>query len=361
MSAQSRRFRPATRSSTRCGGVTAPIRVSGRQSWQNPRVDIWGLTDLATPWCVHVVVTLKVAEHLAAGKNNIEELAKAVGADPDALARVLRHLASRGLFEETSPGRFALNDDARALLEPSARFGFNLDGFGGRMAHSWSHLLEAVRTGASGYEEIFGRPFWDDLAAHPEIARDFDALMGPGHGTPDPAILPDGDWSSVRTVVDVGGGTGSQLAEILRAHPGVRGTLVDLPQTIARAADMFEAAGVANRVSAVGQSFFDPLPAGADLYVMKSVLSDWPDADAVRLLRRCAEAAQPNGRVVIVGGVSLDATVAAPSLLMLVLVGGKDRTLDEFHALARGAGLEVAATGRQKSGKTLVVCRRSHA
>jgi hypothetical protein len=84
-------------------------------------MDIWGLTDLATPWCVHVVVTLEVAEHLAAGKNNIEELAKVAGADPDALARVLRHLASRGLFEETSPGQFALNDDARALLEPSAR------------------------------------------------------------------------------------------------------------------------------------------------------------------------------------------------------------------------------------------------
>lgn len=323
-------------------------------------MDIWALTDLATPWCVHVVVTLKVAEHLAEGKHDVADLATAAGANADALARVLRHLASKGLFEETSPGRFALNDNARALLEPSARYGFNLDGFGGRMAHSWSHLLTAVRTGAPGYQQIFGLPFWDDLAAHPDIARDFDALMGPGHGTPDPAILPDSDWSSVRTVVDVGGGTGSQLAEILRAHPSIRGTLVDLPQTIARAGDVFEAAGVANRVSTVGQSFFDPLPAGADLYVMKSVLADWPDADAARLLRRCAEAARPNGRVVIVGGVSLDAAVAAPSLLMLVLVGGQDRTLDEFRALARGAGLEVAATGRQQSGKTLVVCGVAH-
>lgn len=319
-------------------------------------MDIWALTDLATPWCVHVVVTLRVAEHLASGPKDIAELAKAACADPDALARVLRQLASRGLFEEPSPGRFALNDNARALMEPSARHGFDLDGFGGRIAHSWSHLLTAVRTGEPGYREIFGRSFWEDLAAHPDIARDFDALMGPGHGTPDPAILPDSDWSSVRTVVDVGGGTGSQLAEILRAHPSIRGTLVDLPQTIARAGDVFEAAGVADRVTTVGQSFFDPLPAGADLYVMKSVLSDWPDADAARLLRRCAEAARPDGRVAIVGGVSLDAQVASPALLMLVLVGGKDRTLDEFRALARGAGLAVVATGRQQSGKTLVVC-----
>ena len=180
--------------------------------------------------------------------------------------------------------------------------------------------------------------------------------MGPGHGTPDPEVLPDGDWSSVRAVVDVGGGTGSQLAEILRAHPAVRGTLVDLPSTVVRSRAGFDAAGVADRVTMVGQSFFDALPAGADLYVMKSVIGDWPDADAARLLRRCAEAARPNGRIVIVGGVSLDTQVASPALLMLVLAGGKDWTLDEFRALARGAGLEVTATGRQRSGKTLVVC-----
>lgn len=328
---------------------------------ESERMDLWSLSDLATPWCVHVVATLKVAEHLAAGKNDINELANAAGADADALARVLRQLARKGVFEEPSPGRFALNGNARMLLEPPARFGLNLDGFGGRMAHSWSHLLTTVRTGESGYRQIFGRTFWDDLAAHPDIARDFDAAMGLGHGTPDPEVLPDSDWSAVRTVVDIGGGTGSQLAEILRAHPAVRGTLVDLPSTVARSREAFEAAGVADRVTTVGQSFFDPLPAGADLYVMKNVLHDWPDADAVRLLRRCAEAARPNGRVVIVGGVSLETKVASPELLMLLLVGGKDRTLDEFRALARGVGLEVAATGRQTSGKTLVVCRVSDA
>ncbi|MFI5178583.1 MAG: methyltransferase, partial [Vicinamibacterales bacterium] len=171
-------------------------------------MDIWTLSDLSTPWCVHVVVTLRVAEQLAAGEIAIGELAAAVGADPDALARVLRHLVSKGLFEEPAPGQFSLNDNARQLLEPGPRLGFDLDSFGGRMANAWGSLLTAVRTGAPAYHTVFGRPFWDDLAAHPAIAADFDALMGPGHGTPDPDVLPDGDWSSVRTVVDVGGGTG---------------------------------------------------------------------------------------------------------------------------------------------------------
>ncbi len=183
--------------------------------------------------------------------------------------------------------------------------------------------------------------------------------MGPGHGTPDPAVLPDGDWSRVRTVVDLGGGTGMLLAEILRAHPDVRGTLVDRPPTIAQSLSVFEAAGVADRVTTVGQSFFDPLPAGADLYVIKNVLADWPDREAALLLGRCAEAARPAGQIVVVGGVTLDARVASPELLMLVLAGGKSRTLEEFTALAAGAGLEVTGTGRQAGGRSLIVCRPS--
>lgn len=320
-------------------------------------MDLWTLTDLATPWCVHVAVTLRVAEHLDGGACDIRELAARVGADADALARVLRHLTEKGVFEEPSPGRFALNDTARLLLDPAARFGLDLDGFGGRMAHAWSTMLTAVRTGRPAYDTIFGRPFWQDLETHPEIAAEFDALMGPGHGTPDPNVLPNGDWTSIRTVVDVGGGAGYLLAEILRAHPSVRGTLVDLPRAVAQSAAVFESAGVANRAMAVGQSFFDPLPAGADLYVMKSVVSDWPDREAAAILGRVAEAARPSGRAVVVGGVSLDADRAAPALLMLVLVGGKDRTLAEFSALARGAGLEVAGTSRQSGGRTLVECR----
>ena len=131
-------------------------------------------------------------------------------------------------------------------------------------------------------------------------------LMGPaGHGIPDAEVLISDDWESVRTVVDVGGGTGTQLAEILRARPAVRGTLIDLPRTVARSAEVFHAAGVAERATAIGQSFFDPLPAGADLYLLKKVLDDWPDREAAAILRRCAEAARPAGRVIVLGGVSL--------------------------------------------------------
>lgn len=320
-------------------------------------MDIWTLSDLSTPWCVHVVATLRIADHIEAGKTEIGQLAAAAGADRDSLYRVLRHLVSKGLFEEPAPGRFGLNEGARALLEDPIRLGLDLDGIGGRMAHAWGTLLSAVRTGRPAYHEVFGRGFWEDLNAHPDIAASFDALMGAaGHGTPDPHVLVNpADWESVRTVVDVGGGTGALLAEVLRAHPEIRGTLVDLPRAVARSGEVFQAAGVADRATAVAQSFFNPLPGGADLYILKSVIHDWPDREATAILQRCAEAARPSGRVVVFTGAG-PGEEAPPELLMMVLVGGKARTLDEFRAMAQEAGLEVRAAGRQPSGRVIVEC-----
>jgi hypothetical protein len=321
-------------------------------------VDLGALSDLCTPWCVHVVATLRIADHLAAGTTDIDDLAAAASCDSASLIRVLRHLVDKGVFEETVPGRFAVNEAARGLRDPSQRLALDLEGIGGRMAHAWGSLLTAVRTGKPAYAEVFGRSFWEDLDTHPDIAASFDALMGPsGHGIPDPEVLVTGGWELVRTVVDVGGGTGALLAEILRARPALRGTLVDLPMTVARSGDIFRAAGVVERVTTIGQSFFDPLPAGADLYLLKNVLADWPDREAMAILGRCAEAGRPSGRVVVLGGVSPDdARGPSPELLMLVLVGGKHRTLAEFRQLAGGAGLKVHATGRQPSGRFAIEC-----
>lgn len=303
------------------------------------------------------MVTLRIAEHLADGTTQIDDLATAAGAHAESLARVLRHLIRKGLFAESAPGQFALNDNARVLLDPAIRLGLDLDGIGGRMARAWSSLLVAVETGAPAYDEVFGRPFWDDLAAHPHIAASFDALMSPaGHGPPDADIPLTGGWDAIRTVVDVGGGTGGLLAEILRAHPTIHGTLVDLPATVERSAEIFEAAGVAARATASGQTFFDPLPPGADLYLLKKVLDDWPDREATAILTRCAEAARPSGRVLVLSGVS-PTDPADPELLMLVLVGGKDRSLAEFRALAAAAGLEVQSAGPNAKGRFMVECR----
>jgi SAM-dependent methyltransferase len=319
--------------------------------------DLGALSDLCTPWCIHVAATLRIADHIEAGVTGIDRLAAGASCDAEVLHSVLSHLVAKGVFAEPEPGRFALNEAAHGLLGPGQRLGLDLEGIGGRMAHAWGTLLPYVRTGKPAYDQVFGRPFWEDLDAHPEVAASFDALIGPaGHGTPDAEFDIAGGWEPVRSVVDVGGGTGAMLAEMLRARPHLRGTLVDLPKTVARSAETFAAAGVADRVATVGQSFFEPLPPGADLYLLRGILNDWPDPEATAILGRCAEAARPSGRVVVLKGVVPDGA-ARPLMIEMVLLGGKQRTVTQIRELALRAGLEVVAAGPQRSGYFVVECR----
>jgi hypothetical protein len=321
--------------------------------------DLSTLSDLATPWCIRVAATLQIADHIAAGVTDIPDLAAAAGCDADWLSRVLRHLVGKGVFLEVAPDRFALNDLAQGFFDPMQRLSLDLNGIGGRLAYAWGTLPTVVRTGASAYHEQFGLPFWEDLATHPEIGASFDAFMGPaGHGAPNPNFQLTGGWEAIHTIVDVGGGTGAMLAAILQARPALHGTLVDLPQTVARSAEIFQAAGVSGRATAVGQSFFDPLPAGADLYLLKSVLNDWPDKETIAILRRCAEAARPSGQIIILGGVMSDSAAASRTVeIDMIVAGGKSNTLTEFRELARQAGLEVVAAGRQPAHAFVVECR----
>jgi 2,7-dihydroxy-5-methyl-1-naphthoate 7-O-methyltransferase len=328
-------------------------------------VDLDQMLDLATPWCLMVAATLRIPGLIAEGHHDISGLATAAGCDQDALHAVLGHLVTKGVFREQTPGRFE-NNRAAERLSDQGRF-VDLEGIAGRMAHTWGTLLDYVRTGRPAYEKVFGRPFWEDLAAHPDIAADFDALMGPaGHGTPDFDIELTGGWDAIRTVVDVGGGIGAMLACLLRQHPQVRGILVDLPGTVARASEILTDAGVADRVTVLGQSFFDPLPAGADLYVLRKILNDWPDEPTVAILSRCAQAAAQAaatdapkaGRIAVLGGVAPDNASRALGIDMLV-AGGKTSTITQFTELARRAGLEITAAATQPSGQYVVECAPS--
>ena len=258
-------------------------------------LDLHGLADLATPWCLRVAVTLRAAEHIRDGRTSADDIAAAASCDADYLGRVLTHLASMGVFDVCPDGTFAINETSSKLLDPGTRIGLDLDVFGGRMAHVWDTLLCAVRTGAPAYHEYYGRRFWEDLDAHPEIRQSFDALMGPeGHGPPNPCVLVNDDWQGVASVVDVGGGTGNLLAAVLAEHPTIRGVLVDLPAAVEASAAVFEDAGVTDRAETSAQSFFDPLPEGHDLYLLNGVLNDWPGDETVQILERCADAARPS-------------------------------------------------------------------
>lgn len=321
--------------------------------------DFAALIDVITPFAVRVAATLRLADHIHQGCGQVDELAARAGAHPGALARLLRYLACRGVFRETAPGTFALTPTARLLRTgPAARLQawLDLDG-AGRMDLAFAGLLDAVRTGQPSYAGVAGRPFWEDLAASPARAAAFDAAMEAHVAWFAADIVRCFDWHGVRHVVDVGGGAGRLLTELLRAHPGLRGTLVDVPATTEAAARAIAAHGLSGRCQVVPGSFFDPLPGGGDVYLLRNVLHDWDDDRAAAILRRCAEAARPGGRVLIAETAEESRSQStALDLRMLVLLGGRERTRAELAGLAAAAGMDVRSAQPTPAGLSLVVC-----
>ena len=310
---------------------------------------LWAMAHLATPMAIRVAATLRIADHLAAHARTGAELAGLTGTNPDALDRVLRHLAGKGVLDRDDTGRYALTLVGASLASdhPSGmRDMLDIDGTVGRAELAFVRLLDCVRTGEAGYPVQFGTDFWADLAAHPERSAGFDRRMGADIAVRGPDIVASYDWGALRRVVDVGGGDGSLLIQLLHRFPALRGTVVDLPDTADLADRALAAAGLADRATAVGGSFFDPLPRNADAYVLSSVLHNWNDERAVAILRRCADAAGTDGRVLVIERIGADGESAgtAMDLRMLVYYGGRERRSAELAALADAAGLRVAAT-----------------
>jgi 2,7-dihydroxy-5-methyl-1-naphthoate 7-O-methyltransferase len=225
---------------------------------------------------------------------------------------------------------------------------------------AFTGLAHTLRTGEPAWAQVFGQPFWQYLDANPEISTAFDQTMAGGASYW--AAIADGfDWSATTHVVDVGGGTGALLGAVLIRNPGLRGTLLDLPETVARGAEYLTGLGLTDRFGVAGQSFFDPLPADADVYLLSKIIHDWDDHDAAAILRRCAQAADQHGRVLIIEGHgdTADAAFAEMNLRMLVLTGGRERTLDEYQDLAGTAGLRVVAVHQAADGLAIIECRAS--
>jgi hypothetical protein len=305
-----------------------------------------GLIDLISPYAVRAAATLRLADHVAAGTTTTAELARAVGADPDALGRLLGYLAARGVFERRDGGGWALTPDAELLRDEALRAWLDVDGVGGRMDAAVPGLLESIRTGQAAYPRVHGLAIWDDDEAQ------LDAMWATHCASFAEEVATARAWTG--HVVDVGGGTGTLLAAILAANSGTRGTLVERAETVARAIGGFDA---------VAGSFFDALPPGGDAYVLSQVLHDWPDAEAVAILRRCAEAAGRGGRVVVIERLleGDDAEMTGMDLRMLLVFGSRERSAAQIAALAARAGLALTGVTRSPSGFALVDLEADHA
>jgi hypothetical protein len=307
---------------------------------------------------IHVAVRLGIADLLKEGPKGSGELAVATGSHPGSLYRLLRVLASFGIFAEDERGRFDLTPLA-ALLQRDAPESMHALALwsGGVSYQAFGGLEHSVRTGEPVFEEIFGTGFFDYLARNPETGAQFDDLMT-WNTAPVAGTLAQYDLSGVGTIVDVGGGRGVMLAAILRAHPGMRGVLIDHPRVLESAGRTLEAAGVADRCETAGADILRDVPPEGDAYLLKSIIHGLDDGEATRLLARCREAARPGGRLLLVELVMGPGNEPGPAKLMdlLMMVGchGRERYEEEYRALLAAAGFRFSRTTATRFGYSVI-------
>ena len=302
---------------------------------------------------LYAAAALGVADHLVAGPAPAEVLAERTGAHPPSLRRLLRTLASVGVFTEPEPGVFALTPLGRTLAsgQPGSMRDVAIMFMETHYA-PFGDLLGTIRTGQPAAERFYGQPFFAWLSQHPEQASRFTAAMAnltSGFKTAAIAALP---LDGIHTIVDVGGADGTGLATILAAHPHMRGVLFDLPHVITSAPRTLARHGVDDRVDCVGGDFFESVPAGADAYLVSAVLHNWPDQQAQRIVANIAAAGGSGARLLMIEFVVPPGDTAHLSkisdLNMLAMLDGKERTETEWRELLTAAdftGIEIHQTG----------------
>lgn len=311
---------------------------------------------LATPMALRVAATLRLSDRIGELGATATDLAHRTATATPALTRVLAHLVTLEVLTDTD-GVYrltALGQQLRSDANNELLLELDINSAVGRAELAYAELEHTVRTGEAAYPQRYGRDFWTDLAETPALRESFDAKMTRRFQTIAPQIARGYNWSRFATLVDVGGGQGTVLREILHAHPSLRGQLVDLPATASRAADEFAAAGLADRVTVTAGSFFEPLPAGSDAYLLSDILHDWDDTHSHEILARCAQAAGPDSTILIIEAIHGRGSHTAIDLSMLVFFGGRDRTLDEFKTLIDAHGLHLASIAEIADNRTLL-------
>jgi len=286
-----------------------------------------------------------IADHLDGEPRPVAHLAAAARSDASALYRVLRLLASHGVFEEHGDRRFSHTEMSRTLRsDHPARTRAAVRMFGMPAMHkAFGAIGTSVATGGMGWDAAIGEPVFDWMGRNPAEALLFNDAMIGIHGGEQPATAD--AYPFAGTVIDVGGGSGNMIVSVLKRHPAVRGVVFDMPHVVAEAAKRLTAEGLDGRASVVGGSFFDGVPAGGDAYILSHIIHDWDEAKALRILEHVRAAKNPGGKVLLVEMVVPPPNVPHPAKMldvtMLTVTGGQERTADEYRDLLAKAGLRL--------------------
>jgi hypothetical protein len=308
---------------------------------------------IGASWMSQAICTaaeLRIPELIAGGSQSIDELAQATHCHRDSLQRLLRGLATLGLCIEAEDGSFSLTPSGSLLRSDDPLSVRACAIWWGRYLWPvWGGLVESVRSGASVRELRTGQKGYAHIEDNPEAAAVFNRAMTELTRLAAGEIMRVYDFAPVRRLIDVGGGHGELLNRLLMAYPSMRGIVFDLPHAVGIAQERIAKAGLSDRCECVAGSFFDEVPAGADVYLLKSVLHNWNDEKSVRILGNCRRVMSADARLVLVervkpprpGNSAMDQALARTDLNMLVGVGGRERSQAEFDTLLQAAGFEA--------------------
>lgn len=327
-----------------------PTTMTVSQSDREPPPDREIVAMASAIWkarAVYAMAQLRLADLIGSGRRSVEELAAATGTHAAALARLLRALASCGLLTEATPRYFALTALGAALRvdAPGGARAVVLTLAGDWQWKAWQNFLHSLTTGECGLQHAFDQSLFDYLAANAQDSEHFNAAMVGLHGEDGPALAAAYDFTALKTLADLGGGTGTILCDVLRANPHLHGALIELPATVPEAQRRIRSRGLSDRCDVITGDFFAEVPAGFDAYILAHVLHDWTDAQALPILHNCRRALPAHGRLLIVESVLPPGDTPHPGklmdLLMLTVTGGVERTAAEFSKLLRAGGLAL--------------------
>src|SRR3954454_9513676 len=309
---------------------------------------------------INSAAQLGIADKLAAGPRSSADLARESGVNEDALYRVLRALASVGVFTEISPRTFDLTPAAAALQDgPVRAMALWLTSSFNMRVHA--NAMHSVKTGETAVPTIAGAAVFDVFAKDPALSKIFNDAMTGFSNTVIPAVVEAYDFSGIHTLVDIAGGHGVVLTGIMQKHPSMKGILFDLDHVVEGAKAPIAAKGMADRVTTTSGDFFKAVPPGGDAYVMKHIIHDWDDEKATTILKNIGAVLPKDGRVILIEGVIPPGNEPGfgkiLDLEMLVMPGGRERTEEEFRALFAGAGFELTRIVPTQSPLSVIEAR----
>ena len=296
---------------------------------------------------VYAAAKLNLADHLADGPKTAEDLAGLTKAHAPSLNRLMRTLASLGVFTQLDEGRFGLTPLGEALRKgaPGAAHETVLTMAGPTFVTAFEEIVHSIETGKTGFERAFGMPLFDYYAQHQDEASLFSQSMVGVHGGEPPTVAAAYDFSQFKTIVDVGGATGNMLSAVLAVHQGPRGILYDLPHVVTDAHASLQKSGVADRVTIENGTFFERVPSGGDAYILSHIIHDWNEDQCLTILGNVRKAMNPDGKLLIVEFVLPEDDTPhfgkIADIIMLVVPGGQERTPAEYDELLAKAGFKM--------------------